>query len=389
MNGMEAVCWITSVCFGLRKSQIKTLADLVAVAILVGRVSLSELGRLLAEEREGAAKHGIKRAWRFTANQRVHISDAMQGPLRWLFRNRRTWQDHPLLVTFDWTEVRSFHTLMAAAVIRGRGVPLLWASYEEWVLYKSQNNLEEGLLRLLKSLLPDWITIILVADRGFGRTELARTCQQMGVHYVIRIKPDVYIECRKFRGKLDLFSGQTRHAATIEGRSVPPGETGRAKRSGLLEKGIAKGTRRVLVPHDRPHLSGDAVDGTLRSADDDRGTVPRREESPPRLGVAQHTDYPPRSIRSLAADPDAGVLAVDWHWAPGVTPLSAWHLVQQQSAWSMRGILHRSENGPPTATHSRPSTFRITPCDPGRGRKLGISQRWHTCVTSVLGDLKS
>ncbi len=205
MNGMEAVLWIRSVCLGLRKSQTKTLADLVAVAIQVGRVSLSELGRLLAEERQGAAQHGIKRAWRFTANDRVHVGDAMQGPLRWLFQNRKAWKHRPLLVTFDWTEVRSFHTLMAAAVIRGRGVPLLWASYEAWVLSKSQNNLEEGLLRLLKALLLDWITVIVVADRGFGRTELARTCQQMGFHYVIRIKPTVHVECREFRGKLDLL----------------------------------------------------------------------------------------------------------------------------------------------------------------------------------------
>lgn len=205
MNGMEAVLWITSVCLGLRKSQTKTLADVVAVAIQVGRVSLSELGRLLAEQRNGTAKHAIKRVWRFTANDRVHVSDAMQGPLRWLFHNRKAWKNHPLLVTFDWTEVRSFHTLMAAAVIRGRGVPLLWASYPEWVLYKSQNNLEEGLLRLLKSLLPEWMTVIVVADRGFGRTELARTCQQMGFHYVIRIRPEVHVECREFRGKLDLL----------------------------------------------------------------------------------------------------------------------------------------------------------------------------------------
>jgi len=82
---------------------------------------------------------------------------------------------------------------------------VLWISYEEWVLYKSRNDLEEGLLRLLKSLLPEWMTVIVVADRGFGRTELARTCQQMGFHYVIRIRPDVYVECREFRGKLDLL----------------------------------------------------------------------------------------------------------------------------------------------------------------------------------------
>jgi hypothetical protein len=95
----------------------------------------------------------------------VHISDAMQGPLKWLLRSR-AWRQMPLVVAFDWTEVRQFHTLMAAAVIRGRAVPLLWASYEEWKFHKSQNNLEDGLLRLLKSLLPEGIEVILLADRG-------------------------------------------------------------------------------------------------------------------------------------------------------------------------------------------------------------------------------
>src|SRR6185436_21136467 len=101
-----------------------------------------------------------------------------------------------------WTEIRDFHTLMAAAVMKGRAVPLLWASYPEWVLHKSQNNLEEGLLVLLKTLLPDGVKIILLADRGFGRTELARTCQALGLHYVIRIRPDVWVQCREFQGKL-------------------------------------------------------------------------------------------------------------------------------------------------------------------------------------------
>ena len=208
MKPMEAVLWITSVWVGLRKSQITTMADVVSAAVQIGRVPLSELGRVLAEERHGAAKHAIKRVWRFTANDRIHISDAMQGPLRWLFRNRRRWKNHPLVVTFDWTKVRSFHTLMAAAVIDGRGVPLLWASYEEELLYKSQNNLEEGLLRLLKYILPEWMRVILVADRGFGRTELARTCQTLGFRYVIRIHPNVYVQCREYRGRLDLLPVQ-------------------------------------------------------------------------------------------------------------------------------------------------------------------------------------
>jgi hypothetical protein len=51
----------------------------------MGRVSLSELRRLLAEQRDGAAQHAIQRTWRFTANKRLPIRDAMQWPLLWLF----------------------------------------------------------------------------------------------------------------------------------------------------------------------------------------------------------------------------------------------------------------------------------------------------------------
>jgi hypothetical protein len=44
--------------------------------------------------------------------------------------------------------------------------------------------------------------VILLADRGFGRAEMARFCQQLGFHYVIRIKSDVWVKCPGFRGKL-------------------------------------------------------------------------------------------------------------------------------------------------------------------------------------------
>jgi hypothetical protein len=99
---------------------------------------------------------------------------------------------------------------MAAVVQKGRAVPLLWATYPEWELHKSQNNLEEGLLRLLRSLIPHDVQVVLLADRGFGRSELARTCQRLGFHYVIRIEPDVWIECPSFRGKLSDYRARAR-----------------------------------------------------------------------------------------------------------------------------------------------------------------------------------
>lgn len=196
MNRMQAVSWVLTVTLGLRLSQRKTLADMVGAALHVERVSLPEIGRRLLLAK---AKHGTKRVWRFTTNPRVEIADAMEGVVRQLLKRRKK---KPVLVALDWTEVRQFHTLAATVVIGGRAVPLLWASYQEWQLSRSQNNLEEGLVRLLKTLLPEGVRVILVADRGFGRTELARTCQNLGFSYLIRITPDVWVEGKTYTGNL-------------------------------------------------------------------------------------------------------------------------------------------------------------------------------------------
>ena len=199
MRSAEALAWVLSVCAPtLRLSQAKTLSVLVSAALTIHRVSVSQIGRLI----RGAAtcKARIKQAERFIANQRIEVSDGMRGVVERLLRK---WgKKKKLLVAFDWTQIRDFHTLAACAVIQGRAVPLLWASFQEWEFHKSQNNIEEGLLRALRTMIPASVNVVLLADRGFGRTELARTCQEIHLSYVIRIKSDVCIRGRQFTGKL-------------------------------------------------------------------------------------------------------------------------------------------------------------------------------------------
>jgi hypothetical protein len=196
MRATDVVAWVFTVASGLRRCQAKTLAHLVGAALTIGRGTLAALGRALPGDT--AANHRIKRAWRFCANERVHVVDAMSGVIERLTRERKK----RLLVALDWTDIRTFHTLMAAAVRKGRAVPLLWASYTDGQLFRSQNALEEGLLHLLLSLLPPGLGVILLADRGFGRPELAKTCRALGVRCLIRIKPDIRIEHRRFRSLL-------------------------------------------------------------------------------------------------------------------------------------------------------------------------------------------
>jgi hypothetical protein len=68
----------------------------------------------------------------------------MQGSLLWVFRSRKRWKKGPLPVSFDGSQGHSFHTPMAAAVIDGRDVPLLSASYKSELLDRRPNNLKEG-----------------------------------------------------------------------------------------------------------------------------------------------------------------------------------------------------------------------------------------------------
>lgn len=188
--------WIVGVTTNLLPSQSRTLAVLVAAALHVERPNLASVGRQLAGPT--TAKSAIKRAWRFIDNGRIEVSDAMAGVVKKLTRRRKK----RLLVSFDWTEIRTFHTLMAAACIGGRAVPLVWVSFPEWKLKRSQNSLEAGLLRLLRTRIPESVEVVILADRGFGRAEWAAVCQHLGFRYLVRIKSSVTIACARYRGVL-------------------------------------------------------------------------------------------------------------------------------------------------------------------------------------------
>jgi hypothetical protein len=197
MRRAEAAAWVVSVCaVSLRLSQAKTLAALVAAAMRVERASLANLGRRML----GAAKHQIKRGWRFCANDRVEPADAMRGVVGRLARKRTK----PLLVALDWVDVRGFQTLVASAVLKGRSTPLCWASCEGHTYdgQRSRNAFEESLLLVLRSMVPTRVRVILLADRGFGRCALAAFCRRHGFSYLIRIQPKVTVKLRGFHGKL-------------------------------------------------------------------------------------------------------------------------------------------------------------------------------------------
>lgn len=201
MRRSEAAAWVVTACAGcLRLSQVKTLSILVAAALRVERISLANIGRAAV----GTAKHQIKRCWRFCANDRVESADAMRGVVRRLVRKRKK----PLAVALDWVDVRGYQTLVASAVLKGRSVPVCWASCRGHTYrgQKSRNAFEESLLLVLRSMVPrvrdGGPRVILLADRGFGRAALAAFLRREGFSYLIRVQPTVTVKLKGYHGKL-------------------------------------------------------------------------------------------------------------------------------------------------------------------------------------------
>jgi hypothetical protein len=197
MHRKDAIAWVLTVCAeSLRLSQSKTLSILVAAAMGVQRISLANIGRALS----GTTKHQIKRCWRFCANPRVETADAMRGIVARLLRKRKK----KLIVAVDWVDIKGFQTLLASVVLKGRSVPICWASTARHVYdgHRSRNAFEESLLLVLRDMIPRQVKVVILADRGFGRTALATFCQRQGFGYVIRIQPKVTVRLHSFHGKL-------------------------------------------------------------------------------------------------------------------------------------------------------------------------------------------
>ena len=187
---------VVTLCTGLRGSQRKTLSHLVVGAMRCRRASLADIGRAMCTGT--VAKHNIKRVWRFVSNAGVQVVEGARA----LVVLAAKAAGGRLFVAVDWVDIGPYKVLRAAVPLRGRSVPVLFAAYEKWKLYKSQNTFEEGLFIVLKALLPRGCEVVVLADRGFQRAALARRLQELGLGYVIRVTGNVTFFSERYHGQL-------------------------------------------------------------------------------------------------------------------------------------------------------------------------------------------
>jgi hypothetical protein len=180
----QILAWLMVNVQSMRQSRRKTLAAIVGAALLMKGVGVLALGRAMAGS--VAAKHCIKRVWRFLRNDDLEV-EALHAALFHYLRppTGRT------IILVDWTDIDPFQQLVFSLPRNGRALPFLsvtiWKGTSEQAREGAMIAAEQRALEMLARMMPEEIKPILVADRGFGNTRWLEDLQKRGWHWVQRL----------------------------------------------------------------------------------------------------------------------------------------------------------------------------------------------------------
>ena len=194
----------SSVTKGLLPTQQATLSQVVCSMLVCRCLCLAEIARCLQSSTD--FRHNLKRVWRFVSNDRINDRTAREVVARRLIRQlHHRLEIKPkqyLEIILDCTTVWPYVVLEALIPLDGRAVPVLSWSVRRGTLSGGQNTFEMDFLASLRRCLPKHWRVVIVADRGFQRTELLRYIKAIGLSFVIRVKGDAWIKSGRFEGKL-------------------------------------------------------------------------------------------------------------------------------------------------------------------------------------------
>jgi hypothetical protein len=173
------------------------LANLTYALMRAGRLGVAEIGRFVPTPTTD--KHHVKAVDRFLGNQAIDLLPLWSGLIALAcYRTTR------LFVLIDWTDLgNGFEVLKATVSYGGRSQPVAWVTTRKGYYGRSRNLFESNFCRLLKTLLPPGVELVIVADRGFARVTLFRALKKAGIWFIIRVRRDVHLVHGRGRGRLE------------------------------------------------------------------------------------------------------------------------------------------------------------------------------------------
>lgn len=214
----------------VHQSAVKTISLLMWAMQLVKEPNLSEWARRLrlfqvlpdGTERVYEFPYKKFRIWRFLTRSVFEASELWEAQTHFLLDPRDTPESKgPVLVTLDWTKLgEKFSALVLALPYHGRALPLSVEVVADCFLTNSMTDLEIELVRrFLGWLSPELrARIVILADRGFAKTELFEAIEEGGASYGIRLPRHHFVRIGTAWTELQdlpVACGQSRHERGI------------------------------------------------------------------------------------------------------------------------------------------------------------------------------
>lgn len=164
---------------------LKTLCWMMIGMIESQNVHLNGFGMYVISRAQVAQSHQ-RRFRRWLSNRRIDVISAHQALIGQALSG---WKQQRLYLSLDTTVVwNCFCIVWVGVVYRGRTVPIAWqvvaqpsSTVRLWTIQR--------VLRQAARVLPDEVTIVLLADRGFADGKLMKYLREnLGWHFRIRIK---------------------------------------------------------------------------------------------------------------------------------------------------------------------------------------------------------
>lgn len=196
MNSRAVVRFVTELVKCWHRKRATCLGLLVYALMRGRRLGLAEIGRYVPTAT--TTKHHIKAVDRFLGNERVDLPELWQALIELASQGQSR-----LYMLLDWSDLgRGFEVLRASVSYGGRSQPVAWATSRKGDYGRSRNLFESNLCKVVKSLLPEGVELVVLADRGFARASFLRALRRSGIHFVIRARKDVHLIDHRGHGPL-------------------------------------------------------------------------------------------------------------------------------------------------------------------------------------------
>jgi len=175
----------------MHAKRVQSLANAALGLLHAEELILHKIGAGLAQAMGLNKKHTTKQVDRLLSNQKFDIWTESSVWAPYIVGMRAE-----IIVSMDWTDFDADgQSTIAVNMItdHGRATPILWKTVDKSSLKHNRARYEDQILSRLKDIIPSYVKVTVLADRGFADQQFFKFITELNFFYIIRTRGNIYV----------------------------------------------------------------------------------------------------------------------------------------------------------------------------------------------------